>query len=107
MSIEEPEKLAEGDLSPFCMPVQVRCGLLQSLFVCVCVRVQGVHPGVSNERVAYFSASDTYIESLLALFGADQKALMRGSYPKVCFTRGVGVLCGTRHGVKGLGLFAH
>lgn len=46
--------------------------------------------GVSNESVAYFSASDTYIESLLALFGADQKALMRGSYPKVCFTRGEG-----------------
>lgn len=51
--------------------------------VCVCAR-----RGVSNESVAYLPASDTYIESLLALFGADQKALMRGSYPKVCFTGG-------------------
>lgn len=61
--------------------------------------------GVSNESVAYLLASDTYIESLLALFAADQKALMRGSYQR----GGERGECGGvgRRGVKGLGLFAH
>lgn len=85
------------------MPEQVRVGPWES--VCVCAL------GVSNESVAYFLASDTYIESLLALFAADQKALMRGSYPKVCwYQRGGerGERGGVaRRGVKGSGLFAH
>lgn len=77
----------------------------------MCVSVCARALGVSNESVAYFLTSDTYIESLLALFAADQKALMRGSYPKVCwYQRGGerGVRGGVaRRGVKGSGLFAH
>lgn len=69
-----------------------------SIGKCVCVSVCARALGVSNESVAYFLTSDTYIESLLALFAADQKALMRGSYPKVCWYQRGGE-CGERGGV--------